>query len=253
MSTYPTSPRTLSYLITLSFKQYGAVLKAIFPMILLSAVVKDLYIYFGGLPANSWFRLAIIIVMVLAELYLWAVILWGANAVLLGAPVRLNQACREVYRKLSAIYAGFFALLLVLCVVFFVGYLLSNIFSMLAGNTMLVRSVLTLLLIGLPMTFAFVLFLFVLPLLILESLPIWLAFRRSILWVGYENWLRTFSVYAVVLVVILFTSPTTAHGQWLAKHYLSFLFDAFILSLFGPLVINYLLLLLNDLRLRRSV
>ena len=220
-------------------------------MILLLVVVKDLYLYLGGMPPIAWLRWVLIIVMVLLGVYLWAVMLFSANAVLAGAPLRFSQSFRHVYLKISSIYSGLFALVLAMCLLFLVGYLLSNALTAILGGAIALRSFLILILIGLPLTFILVLWVFVLPLLVLEPISVVAAFRRSMSLVGYNYWLRGFSVYAAFLVLFFIESPVTGHGQWLAKHYFSFLFDAVILAILLPLLTNYFLLLLNDLRLRK--
>ena len=58
------------------------------------------------------------------------------------------------------------------------------------------------------------------------------AFYQSTYWVDYRNWLRMFALYASYIIVFLFVSPATLHGKWLAQHYLSFVFDVIILSIF---------------------
>ena len=253
MNLYPLKPQKFPKLIMQAFKSYWQVFKAILPLILLIALVKDLYIYFGGMPINRWLHTVIILIMVLLEVYLWATVLYSADATFKAAPVQLNKACRAVYHKLASIYAGFFALVIGFCLLFFIGYFLSNIVTLFFANKMAARSISMLLLFGLPVTIGLVLCFFVLPLLVCESLMLWQAFQRSVKLVGYRNWLQTFVLYAIYIILLFIVSPNTLHGQWLARHYLSFIFDVIIFVLMIPLTINLLLLLLNDLRLQQRI
>ena len=156
MNAYPSTPKTLSFLITQSFRNYYSVWKATWLTILLIAVVKDFYIYWGGLPQNVWFRGILILVTALLIVYLWAVMLSSAHAVLSGSPLRWRQAYRHVYYKLSSIYAGLFALGLLLCVLFYFGYLLSHALAGWFAHTAALESLFSLIFIGLPLTFALV-------------------------------------------------------------------------------------------------
>ncbi|AAO90121.2 hypothetical protein [Coxiella burnetii] len=252
MSLYPSQPQTLTYLISRSFKYYGRIFKAIFPLILLIAIVKNAPIYLGGVPAERWIRLIVLFVIALLIVYLWSVALYRAHSIFAAAPVRLKPAFRVVYSKLSLIYAGFFILIIGICLLFFIGYLLSSLAARFFVHDPLVQALVLLLFAGLPITIFLVLFFPVWTLLVTKTLSVWRAFYQSAQWVGYRNWLRMFALYASYIFVFLFVSPATLHGKWLAQHYLSFVFDAIVLSIFTPLLINFTVLLVNDLHLRNQ-
>ncbi len=248
MSLYPSLPKPISFLIIESIKKYGAVLKAIFPLILLLAVVKDLYFYFGGMPKNTIAVWVIILVMVLMEVYLLSAAILGTHKILSGSPGRLNQTCRETFQKVSSIYAGFFALIIILCVLFFIGYGIAYLLS--RGSQPVIQNLLMLFFIGVPITYSLVMFFFVIPSLIVESVSVTTAFRQSFSQAGYTSWLRAFSCYAAFLVFFFVLLPSTRHGVWLVRYHVIFIFDVVMLSIFLPLLLNYLLFMLNDLKLR---
>lgn len=252
MSLYPTQSKPIIHLVGYSFIHYGRVLKAIIPMILLAALVKDIYIYWGGMPNIQIIRMIIIIVMVILQIYFLLAALYSANKILKGQPMLVKTVFRTIYYKCSAIYAGVFAFILGCCLVFFVGYLISAIFIAIFPDKTLVRASTYLILIGIPMTIGIVLCFFAIPILTLDSVSMMPAFRESVRLVGYKNWLRTFAAYAAVIITSLIVSPATRHGHWLRVHYLSFLFDASVFILLAPLIINFILFLLNDLRLQHK-
>ncbi len=152
MSLYPSQPQTLTYLISRSFKYYGRIFKAIFPLILLIAIVKNAPIYLGGVPAERWIRLIVLFVIALLIVYLWSVTLYRAHSIFAAAPVRLKPAFRVVYSKLSLIYAGFFILIIGICLLFFIGYLLSSLAARFFVHDPLVQALVLLLFAGLPIT-----------------------------------------------------------------------------------------------------
>lgn len=252
MNNYPRVPASIMHLIRLSMRFYFPVLKIIFPFLLLMVLAKDLYLYLGGLPANHTLQLIIIFIILLIEVYLSSAALLSADQWLTGTPRRLNEVCRTVYRRIATIYLGFFAIILIGCAIFFVGHLFSNIIVYASANKTMAFNFAIILLLGLPLTIGLVLFFFVLPLLALGVNSIAVAFRESISLVGYRHWLKTFIIYAACVIFLLIISPGTLHGQWLITHYLNFVFDIIVFALFLPLLLNFILLLLNDLRMRQS-
>ncbi len=252
MNVYPTESKSITRLISYSFANYAKVLKAIIPLILLATLVKDIYIYWGGMPSIQIIRMIIVIILVILEIYFWLAAFYSANETLKGEPMSVKVVCRTVYYKWSSIYAGVFAFILGCCVIFFVGYLISAIFIGIFPDKTLVRALSYLLLIGIPLTIGIVLCFFTIPILTINTVNMISAFRESVRLVGYKNWLQTFVAYAAILITFLIVSPETRHGHWLRMHYLSFLFDAAVFILVAPLIINFILFLLNDLRLRQK-
>ena len=190
--------------------------------------------------------------MVVLDNFVWLAALYSTNETLKGQPMPVKTVFRTVYYKWSSIFAGVFAFILGWCVVFFVGYLISAIFIAIFPDKMLVRTLTYLILVGIPLTIGIVLCFFAIPILTIDVINMLPAFRESVGLVGYKNWLRTFAAYAAILITALIVSPVTRHGHWLRMHYLSFLFDAAVFILLAPLIINFILFLLNDLRLRQK-
>lgn len=249
MNHYPQESNSVFFLIGKSFSRYWQGLKAMFVLLLLVALLKNGYTYFSQfLTTMRLLNITVLIIVVLLAVYLWSVVIYAADAIWRGKACRLNVVCRDVYHKLSSIYVGFFTLVLIVCAIFFVGYLLSSLANLLFGHTTTVRELSALLFIGVPLAIALVLFFFVLPLLILGEKPLWRTFWDSAQLVGYKNWLRTFIPYAAIIIITVILSPATRHGHWLRVHNLTFLFDVVVLSLLAPLLINFIVLLLNDLR-----
>ena len=251
MNLYPSGVTPFSDLMGNAFRHYAKVLKVVFPFILLLSFFKVGYPYLDALFKNHAWHIVTMTLLGLLEIYCCALALYAANAVLKGKPEALKEICNTINAKLSLIYSGVFALALGLCLLFFVGYLLSHLVIFFFAGKTVVQGMAYLFLIGLPMTFALVLFVFSVPLLILDNTTVWPAFRSSAFLIGCRHWLHAFVVYAAVLIMLLILSPMTKHGHWLLAHHLSFLVDVAALLFFVPLIINFMLLLINDLRIRR--
>jgi hypothetical protein len=252
MNNYPKVANSMTTLIGLSFKYYLPILRIIFPLILLMVLVKDLYLYLGGLPTNHWLRMIIIFIILLLQVYLSSSALLSTNGFLAGTPLRLSVACRTIYNRIATIYLGFFALILIFCAIFFIGHLLSGLVVYVSANKTMAYNFAIVLLLGLPLTICLVLFFFIMPLLALGTNNMAAAFRESIALVNYRNWLKTFILYAICVLFLLIISPGTLHGQWLIRHHLNFVFDIIVFSLVLPLIFNFILFLLNDLRIRQK-
>jgi len=252
VNAYPTEPKSIIQLIGYSFANYSKVLKAIIPLILLATLVKDLYIYWGGMPRIQILQTILIVIMIILEIYFWLTALYSADLTLKGQPTSLKMACRTIYYKWSSVYAGVFLFILGWCAVFFVGYLVSAIFISIFSNMLLARALSYLILIGIPLTIGSVLCFFAIPILTINNVKLLSAFRESFQLVGYQYWLHTFVAYAAIIVTSMIVLPVTRHGHWLQVHYLSFVFDVAVFILLAPLIINFILLLLNDLRLRQE-
>lgn len=250
MNVYPQQPQTYSDLLYLSYKHYLKTFKISLPLILLGVVLKDIVIFFGGFPQQSLMKWVIVLLIVLSEVYLSAVILYLAHHQLAGEPRKYLSGVSHIYKKISIIYMGFFALVLAFCGIFFVGYLLSTFVITFFKGSAAFHNILWLLFIGFPLTGLLVLSFYAIPLLILNPINLAWSFLHSFSMIGYKYWLRTFSIYACMLLIGFMVSPMTLHEQWLTEHSLNFVFDASVLIIILPFMTNLILFSLNDLQVR---
>lgn len=226
-------------------RYYFPVLKAIFPFILLSVLLKNILLFLGVSPDNLGVRVTLILFMLLVQVYLWSVNLLSAESVLKRQPLSLNKACRIIYSKLVKIFLGLFAMIVASYILFYVGNLIYFLMTHFIQGQLLLRSIIAFTVIGLPLTVGLVLMLFVLPLIILENVSVLNAFRLSVVLIGYRYWFRAFLSYASIALLIIFLMPNTWHGHWLLQHHLSVVFDIVLVSLISPLIVNFMLLSLQ--------
>lgn len=249
MNHYPLKQSTFLQLVGQSFFHYGRSLQAIFPTIILSTLLQEAIFYLRDVHFNQIVQIIIYILFILLEVYIWSVAIYRVHLVIKGEPISFRAASSWILNKLSLIYMGIFAFILAITALFFVGYILVHIISLFFRNGVYLQEILLIFLIGLPLTFGLILFYFVLPLLILEPIDVWPAFRESAKLVGIGvNWLRTFVAYAVNLLLVMVLLPETRHIVWLQQYHIVFLFDLVLLSIVAPVLINFVLLLLNDLK-----
>jgi hypothetical protein len=65
-----------------------------------------------------------------------------------------------------------------------------------------------------------------------------------------EHWQHGMGLYAMFLAALLLLMPNTLHGQFIATHHFRVLFDLVVLLVLVPVVVNIVLLVMNDLKLR---
>jgi len=250
----PNFPVDLSSLFFLSVKHSFVVFKKLFVFIVALVVVKDASIYLGGMPANTYAKAVIALMMVVLLLYLIVSMLSVAN--------RLFTSDKQLtgLQVLVKVIPNFLKSLLVL-----IGFVLIFVLILLFSHWVSqwlhlekgdhpVGSLFFVLAVGIFIMLVYVQLFFVIPLLVIKNLPIWGAVKRSNrLAASKENWFRIFAIYVFCLVIWMLISPNTLHGHFMEVHKLSALFDLIVLSITVPILMNLIILTYNDLNLRNSL
>lgn len=97
-----------------------------------------------------------------------------------------------------------------------------------------------------PLVVMVVFFLFALPLVVIEGCNPLRAFIRSYQLVG-KQWVRAFSIYGMMGVVFILTSPTTLHAHFLMRYHVYPLFVLCIFLIFMPFICTLLVLMKESL------
>lgn len=247
------APMTLEEIFVSSFRKYFPILKNIFLLIFLIALVKDIPVY-TGLPKNFMLQTIIFIVEVALIVYLWSVSLYMTNLVLWNEKPNLSESARHINYKLFPIYLACICFIAAVGIILFLMVkLLTPLMLSLVAKKQMIGIVGLILAIGLPLLFFIVLFFFTIPLIITDDLPCFTAFGRSAALVGVQNWLRVLSVYFFLLIIFYIVSTNTLHGHKLATHYLSFPFDLIVFLITIPVFNAFIILLKNDLQAREEI
>lgn len=245
MKTYPQIPTGFFRLLTNCFAGYGTVLKTSWHLILLFTLLVDL------VPAvvtklNHYVGATILLLMVLAGLFINAIILHLCHTVFLGRPANLQESNKVAQAKYLRFLGGYVVLVAVIVVIGVVDYGLVSLGAItdlkLLFTTLATIAVLFLL---------FVIFMiyFALPLIILENRNALKSFENSMRLV-WGNWWRVFIILLIVNAIVLLVG---AIGMgMLPKDIIIFGIWNFIWHFLAyPLIISTTLMLLRDLMLRR--
>ena len=84
----------------------------------------------GSISSRHWLYLILFFIIVLLEIYLWAVALYETDAIFKGILIKLIQVFRNFYFKFSLVYSEFFIFIIGACLLFFIGYFLSNLIAL---------------------------------------------------------------------------------------------------------------------------
>lgn len=245
MIAYPQKHQRLFNLIINSLKAYPAAFIAMLPISLALGAVTTLCLYFSDIPGSGWIKIVAFIVMALVQVYLFCSALRLMHEKFSGNPVTLKSAYESTFQRISAIYAGFFLSLIVCCVVGSVGYLISSTLSALVPGDAQLITALFFVFISLPMLLISVWLVMVVPQLAVLYKTVGQALVDSFKWIGYRNWLPTFILYVIALLLLVAGFPTAKHMVYLRAHYLALPFNLVLYVIVLPFVVNYTLLLLK--------
>jgi len=230
-----------------STRKHYAVLKRIIPLIILLVVVKDLYIYLGGMPQTLWLKLPIEIVMGVLMLALWAMILVAANDVLHNTPRSLKGLYDLVMPRLPKV---------ILCILFYIAALVL-VWGVTVGIIHLTMrhethhtgwvGILIVFVLGF-IYLCFIMQVFLAHVLFaLGAIPFWKTVRESVL-LAQQNWKHLLALYGGLFAILVLGSPDTLHGHLLAHYYLTAPFDLVMFSILLPLYVNMILYTIDSLR-----
>ncbi len=241
---YPATPQEYTQLLTLSIKHYIRTFTRIFLFILLIVLVKWALLAMPQLPLSIDIGIKIILYLII--LYLICLIIYKTHALWQNQSLPVLLELQFVLKKFLAVILSL--VLIGLTIFLWIVVLRLLLFSLIHLNSMLI-ALLASIGIALP-TIVIILFsLFVLPLLLTQTISIKDAFKQSALLTA-KNWFGVFVIYLILSIVTAFLLPSSKHAMWFQQHYLLQLTDLVVLSIVLPIVFNLLLLLLNDLKLR---
>lgn len=250
MNYYPKKSVTLNNVLELSFQHYFPALKATALLMLLSALLKNLWVLFAGLIANHYVYLGLLSVVILLQVYLISLALFCAHQALSDDDYRVLECQKMLFSRLSSVFKTFFAFVLGACLLEFLAFFMGRGMILHLGESSNFVKLAALFVMGIPLSVYFTMFYFVVPLAVIDRLSWGQAFMRNIDLLGRYQWLRALLPYSVIILLLYGLSPDTWHGYWLRVHHLATLADALVIILLFPLIANLTLFLLNDLKLR---
>lgn len=242
----PTTSTTIGNILKKSMQYHIPVYKKILPLILLMIIVKDFYLYLGGMPKNLLLEYIIGVVIIVLLIYFFVVSLYLADHVIKNKPITLSQAFKRCIPLMLHTYIAIFSY----TVLFFALLYLSRYITY-HDLTNIVKFIVVLIFGFIFLIFAVETF-FAIPIIILDKMFPWFGFKLSVRLVSLKNWAHSLINVICLMAIILLLDPTTLHGYLLENYYLNAPFDFVVLSVFLPFFNNLIIFSLNDLKLKQK-
>jgi len=248
----PNTPRSFLDLLGISIKHHYAILKKTILLMLMIVVVKDWYVYLGGFPKNDALKFIVSTFMLIALIYLFMSLLYMAQRILHSEPVTLMDAFKATNQRLFHIYTASFIFIVVptlfVLLAEFVFHLIMRGHS---GSTKF-SGLIFVFVVGIPILYAYLRYFYTLPLIAMENFSLWKAFAEAQQLVQ-GNWARVFGIYACAIVIWVLVSPDTLHGHFMRMYHISGIFDFIVFCVTLPIMMNLIVFMRNDLRLRNAL
>lgn len=227
-------------------------LKQMWVMILLMVFVKDWYIYLGGMPTHGVMSWIVSVFMGVTLLYLFCVGLRISYTVWHQKTVSMNDVFLNTLKRLPyALVVILIFMVSLFALLYAAKYSAQGLIHM--GHSAKVSGLVALFFILMfPYILGVVMFVFALPLTVIESMPVLKAFKESFWLIMPKQWFAAFGLYAVTAAMLVLISPDTLHGHFLKRYYLNAPFDLLVLGVFMPFLCNLFVLMINDCRLRQE-
>jgi hypothetical protein len=243
MKKLPTESVSLVNLVLSTFKAYFTIFPHIWLMVALSSAVHLVVPWFFVL--NPTYGFVALIGFVLLTWFFYTAILNTAHIALEGGHMKFKAAFRLSRRRYLYILASnvlFFAIGLLLVVVEFGLNLLLDLVH---------QHPLFVVIIVLINVYIFIRLYFAIPLIALENVPVITAFIQSFKMERHSLW-RTFIVLFILGMLVLGFEALGILFTGKDRMVLFTVYHFIMQLIFYPLIISATLLLLNDLKLRRS-
>ncbi len=254
MSTFATAPTGFKDIFFKSIQNWWFSLKIIWPLLLLLVLLKESFCPTCMKPnlhtSFSFFLLLFGVMMV--DVSLWAAISAAIYHAFRGEVLRFWHGLAFTARR------AFWLLMALLLYSIFIslaglgGYGLGSLVVHYTATESIFRQIIPIL-IGFPMLYVIVLFLFALPLLLVDNLSVWGSLVRSAQ-LTYRHWFRAFFAY---VMIVLFLSAM--HGLYLLQLNLGYsrwvdvAAQLGVMLLLVPFVANFYVLVMHDLSLRENL
>ncbi|HLD16203.1 MAG TPA: hypothetical protein VJB02_00605 [Coxiellaceae bacterium] len=255
MSHLPQAPQRPTELIKLSFHQWKETFKSTFLVVILIVAFRMVGSYF---PASSlltlkWnvfnVHLLVAFAFFLLELWLWSWMLIQTYDVWKHEGLSLKAGALKAVRLLPKVVLGFALLLLIVGLATFVGYWLGLITLHYLPQKLHVDMV-NFMFLAVFYLYTVVLFLVALPLIVVDQRSIFTAFAESAR-ITVRHWFIGFGGYvASIAIAFVLIAANHFEDRFGLPSFIRVLVEILCFFIFVPVVVNYVLLIMNDLILR---
>ncbi len=251
----PNTPRMFMELFGLAVRYHFAAFRKMVWLIIFLVIVKDAYIYLDGMPNNLYWYSVVGIVMGLLSINFLVAVLYTSHCVLNNEPIDWRNALGDTFSRMGRVILAMTFFILLPAVLFVLAEWIGRL--VIAGNVHPYRysGLVVILAVGVPVMIAYLYYFFTVPLIVTKNYSLWQAFQQAFALVGrqWRDLARVFGIYAVGMIIWLLISPNTLHGHFIKMYKISALFDFIILGISLPIWMNFIILMANDLKLRRQI
>jgi len=251
----PSTPSPFMSLLGRSIRHHFSVFRKIVLLVVFLVVVKDAYIYWGGMPSNPYLYGLVGIVMGLLILYLLVAMLYVAHCVFNNEDIDWRSALKDTFSRMGRVLVAFVVFVVVPALLFMFAHWIERLIIAGDSHPSSYSSLILVLSVGIPVMLAYLYYFFTIPLIVAENFGVWPAFKRAPRLVGrdWQDLVRVFGVYACGIAIWILISPDTLHGHLLKVYQVSAVFDLIALSVTLPIIMNLVVLMRHDLKLRKEI
>lgn len=230
-------------------RNHLAMLKRSVLLIVLITLSEAFIYYLGHVTASQVISVILQVIGVLFFLYFYGAIIFQTQAYLDGQEVTAQEALLEMRGRYLQLLACA-ALILVTVSLYYV--LITHIMQWWVGDTpnATIKSMIIFILLGVAPILIFLVFMiFAIPLVVIDQLNPLRACQKSYLLID-TRWIQAFTVYACMGLIYILVSPHTLHAHFLMHYHVFMIFVFVMYCLLLPFFFNYMLFMINDLKLR---
>ena len=251
MSPAPAPSADLLDMIGFALRRMTVTLRKTVRLQLLLWLLSMVFVYAGRLTVSPMIQLAIELVVLAGIVFTVCALIIRTEGVLTGVKRSLQDDLTSTLMQ-----SGHCIGAIVIEIALIVGYfLLSNhvlhrlgLLSPVATQADVAQHVLIYALgVITPIVVLIVLFIFVLPIILVDRKPCWIAMRLSAQFVGFQ-WLRVFTLYVLIGFLLLLTMPSTLHAHFFMHYHVYPLYVLLVYLAMVPFILNLWLLVWFQLR-----
>jgi hypothetical protein len=237
--------KSLAVIFLDAIKSQPQLYRMMLPIVLLVVIVKDLYLYCGGMPAQKTLFFIVSGIMTIALIFLFSCSIKATDLMLRGSYQSLRQVFSQTLERMLHVY-----LICVFVMIYIIGFYYLGTYAIYhwggKGSGSATKDMFILFLFAVaPILFGVVTMLFSPALILTRGMNAFQAIKQSILMTWF-HWFYAFSVYACLAIIIVLVLPISKHIQFMIEHHIIALFDFIVLALLLPIFTRiYLLVLLQ--------
>ena len=229
-----------------SIKRQPALYRKTLGITLLIVIVKDWYLYCGGMPINPIAFHVVAAVMALLMIYLFACFIYSCDKIRQGHTLSLRQVFVDTAKRIAQVY-----LICVFIVAFCVGfYYLGHYLAQLWVGVHLKPTKKYMMIIILftifPILYGIVVLLFAPILALLKNCTALKAVKNSI-YLSWFHWFYVFSLYVFIGIIYILVSPLSLHAHFFIRYHVMIVFDFIVFAMLLPVFTNMALTILSEL------